>query len=86
MTPLSPLPPSCQAKDLKAFQSSQKVEERQVSRDVKDEVERTLPKVEQKQALRRKLSDIQGLQAEKVSVLSLSLSFSVVCVCVCLCM
>ena len=57
-----------------------------MSRDVKDEVERTLPKVEQKQALRRKLSDIQGLQAEKVSFLSLSLSFSVVCVCVCLCM
>ena len=33
----------------------------------KEEVERSLPKVEQKQALRRQLSDIQGLHLERVS-------------------
>ena len=58
-----------QTKDLKTFQASQKAEEKQVSRDVKEEVERSLPKVEQKQVLRRRLSDIQGLHAERVSSL-----------------
>ena len=65
-----------QMKDLKNFQSELKLEEKQLEKSIKEEVQ-SVPKEERRGVLRRKLSDYQGSKVEKVGVL-LNLSLSLV--------
>jgi serine/threonine-protein kinase 10 len=53
-----------QMKDLKSFQSELKQEEKELEKSVKEEVQ-SVPKVERKSVLRRKLSDYQGQMMER---------------------
>ena len=64
----------CQMKDLKNFQSELKLEEKQLEKSIREEMQ-SVSKVERKDILRRKLSEHQGFKVEKVGVvLSLLLS------------
>ena len=62
-------------KDLKSFQSELKQEEKELEKSVKEEVQ-SVPKVERKSVLRRKLSDYQGQMMERVRVVVMLLTTS----------